>query len=104
MLFRSAVLVIAWQAVVPGRASTSALAVLMGAFLLIGALGVVLHYRSNAEFETELHPTEQGLLFLRKTATGATPLLAPGSMVLLGLVGLIHAYSFSFRGSGTEER
>ena len=78
-----AVLVIAWQAAAPGRTSTSAMAVLMGAFLLIGALGVVLHYRSNAEFERELHPTEQGLLFLRKTATGATPLLAPGSMVLL---------------------
>ena len=42
-----AVLVIAWQAAAPGRTSTSAMAVLMGAFLLIGALGVVLHYRSN---------------------------------------------------------
>jgi hypothetical protein len=99
-----AVIVVAWQAIAPGRAAATALTVLMAAFVLVGALGVVLHYRSNAEFERELHPTEQGLLFLRKTATGATPLLAPGSMVLLGLIGLIQVYSFSSQGSGTEER
>ena len=30
--------------------------------------------------------------FLRKPVAGATPLLAPGSLVLLGLVGVAHAY------------
>jgi len=53
---------------------------------------VALHYKGNVEFEEELHPTEQGMLFFRKTIAGATPVLAPGSMVLLGLVGLAHAY------------
>jgi hypothetical protein len=81
-----------WHAVSPSAASVRALQVLMVVFIGAGVLGVGLHFDGNLEFERELHPTEEGFEFLRKTVAGATPVLAPGSMVLLGLVGLAHSY------------
>ena len=60
----------------------------MACFVASGVLGVGLHYRGNVEFERELYPALAGMELVRKTLTGATPVLAPGSMALLGLVGL----------------
>ena len=81
-----------WHAARPSTSSVRVLQALMWLFIVSGTAGVALHYKGNVEFEEELHPTEQGMLFFRKTIAGATPVLAPGSMVLLGLVGLAHAY------------
>lgn len=36
-----------------------------------------------------------GLELVRETLTGATPVLAPGSMILLGLVGLAAVHGWS---------
>ena len=33
-----------------------------------------------------------GAELIRKVSTGATPVLAPGTMSLLGVIGLLHAY------------
>ena len=82
----------AWHAMAPGPATVRALRSAMGLFIVAGIVGVGLHFRGNVEFELELSPTMGGLELLRKTITGATPVLAPGSMVLLGLIGLAHAY------------
>ena len=84
--------VLAWHVASPSAGSVRTLQALMIAFILAGIVGVGLHYDGNVEFERELHPTERGWEFLRKTVAGATPVLAPGSMVLLGLVGFAHAY------------
>ncbi len=84
--------VLIWHAVAPSAASVRVLQGLMLAFIALGVVGVGLHYDGNVEFERELHPDERGWEFVRKTVAGATPMLAPGSMVLLGLVGLAHAY------------
>jgi hypothetical protein len=84
--------VLVWHASAPGVGSIRTLQALMAAFIALGVLGVGLHYDGNVEFERELHPSERGWTFIRKTVAGATPVLAPGSMVLLGLVGLAHAY------------
>ena len=48
----------------------------------------MLHYQGNTAFELEMYPDMAGLELVQKTLTGATPVLAPGSMALLGLVGL----------------
>jgi hypothetical protein len=87
-----AVPVLIWHAAAPSAASVRVLQGLMLAFIALGMIGVGLHYDGNVEFERELHPDERGWTFIRKTVAGATPVLAPGSMVLLGLVGLAHAY------------
>ena len=88
----AATFVLLWHAVAPGRNSVRVLRLLMGAFIAAGVVGVGLHYDGNAEFERELHPGDSGLTFLAHVAAGATPVLAPGSMVLLGLVGIAHTY------------
>ena len=92
VLLSLAVPILAWHARAPRRRSVRALQVLMAGFIVAGMLGVALHYDGNVDFERELQPDEHGLMFLRKTVAGATPVLAPGAMVLLGLVGLAHAY------------
>jgi len=84
--------VLIWHTVAPSTASVRVLQGLMLAFVALGVIGVGLHYDGNVEFERELHPDERGWTFIRKTVAGATPVFAPGSMVLLGLVGLAHAY------------
>ncbi len=85
-------LVIAWHVRGPSATTVRAMQALMGLFVATGVLGVGLHLNGNVEFERELHPTEGGFQFALKTITGATPVLAPGSMVLLGLVGFAHTY------------
>ena len=77
-----------WLAAAPGPASVRALQVVMALFVLSGAIGVGLHYRGNVQFELEMYPSLSGMELAIKTLTGATPVLAPGSMALLGLVGL----------------
>ncbi len=95
--------VLIWHAVAPSAASVRVLQGLMLAFIALGVIGVGLHYDGNVEFERELHPDERGWEFVRKTIAGATPVLAPGSMVLLGLVGLAHAYHHPRRGLSRTE-
>lgn len=60
--------------------------------VLIGGLGVYLHYDGNTEFELEMDPTARGLGLVWSALHGATPALAPGALVQLGLLGLIATY------------
>lgn len=76
------------------------LQVLMVAFLASGVIGVGLHYQGNEEFELEMYPSLSGLELAAKTFTGATPVLAPGSMSLLGIVGLVFTYRHPLLGGG----
>src|SRR5438874_2117642 len=84
--------ILGWHACAPGRSTVRAVQILMVVFVVTGIVGIGLHYDGNVDFERELQPDEHGWTFLRKTVAGATPVLAPGSMVLLGLVGFAHAY------------
>jgi hypothetical protein len=77
---------------VPRPSTLRVLQALMGAFLVSGVIGVGLHYHGNEEFELEMYPALTGLELVSKTFTGATPVLAPGSMSLLGIVGLVFTY------------
>lgn len=65
---------------------------LMVATMLIGILGVYLHYDGNTEFELEMDPTVRGWGLIWSALHGATPALAPGAMIQLGLLGLIATY------------
>ena len=96
--------VLIWHAASPGLASVRTVQALMMAFIALGVVGVGLHYDGNVEFERELSPGERGWTFVRKTVAGATPVLAPGSMVLLGLVGLAHAYRHPSADGGHSRR
>lgn len=73
----------------PGRRTIVALRATAAAFLLAGALGIYFHLAANFEFEREMDATVSGSELVREMLTGAIPALAPGSMALLGLVGLV---------------
>ena len=88
----AAVPLLLWHATRPGPLTVRLIRLLMCAYIVFGVIGVGLHYDGNVEFERELHPKDAGLAFLRHTIAGATPVLAPGSMVLLGLLGIAHTY------------
>jgi hypothetical protein len=85
-------LVSVWSLFAPRAAALRTLQLLMVIFVLSGVVGVVLHYQGNEAFELEMSPTRGGMSLISKTLTGATPVLAPGSMSLLGLVGLAFTY------------
>ena len=81
----------------PGRTGRRLLRVVMVACVAAGALGVWLHYDGNAEFERERDPAIGGLALFREAVTGATPVLAPGALAQLGLLGLLFASTLPAR-------
>lgn len=56
-----------------------------------GILGAFLHLRANYEFEKEMRPSASAFDVFSESFSGALPALAPGSMVILALIG----YSYS---------
>jgi cation transport ATPase len=64
--------------------------VLMVVLMIAGAVGAVLHYRANMEFQLEMDPSLGGLALMEKVLHAkAPPSLAPGNMALVGLIGLV---------------
>ena len=60
--------------------------------VLAGIAGVVLHAKGNLEWALERDDSLRGWPLVWKILRGATPLLAPGAMAQLGLLGLIFTY------------
>lgn len=96
-LIVSALIVLIWHALERTSLTIRALQVTMIAFVSAGVLGVMLHYRGNVEFELELHPGSMGSRLFLEALMGATPTLAPGTMVQLGLVGLAYTFRHPWR-------
>jgi hypothetical protein len=76
----------------PSGGAVRAFQLTMIAFMASGILGVWLHYQGNVEFELELQPEAGGAALFWEAMKGATPALAPGTMALLGAIGLTYAY------------
>lgn len=72
----------------PGRLSVRILRLLSMSWVPIGILGVYFHLDSNLEFEREMNAAAGGPSLVWEALTGALPALAPGTMILLGLLGL----------------
>ena len=94
-----AVLVLLAHAVAPSPVTVRSIQFVMLAFLVSGVLGIVLHFEGNAEFELERMPSLTGLDLFNAAVMGATPTLAPGTMVQLALVGLLYTYRHPVLGS-----
>ncbi len=71
-------------------------------FVASGALGSLLHYKGNVEFELEMNAASRGFDLFREAMMGATPALAPGAMIQLGLLGL--AYTFRHPALGSRRQ
>jgi hypothetical protein len=85
-------LALAVLAIRPGIASLRGFQLTMWLFIASGVAGVFLHYQGNVAFELELNPDAAGWELFRESLKGATPSLAPGTMTLLGALGLAYAY------------
>lgn len=85
-------LLILWRAIRPSRGSIRTLQVLALVYMAAGLLGWIQHYSGNEEFELEMYPDRAGSELMWESLMGATPVLAPGVMVQLGLLVIAYAY------------
>lgn len=92
VLLGAALVAIGFHLVRPGVASVRALQAIMLLIALSGAVGLLLHYKGNVEFEREMYPGLAGFELFKLAMSGATPALAPGTMVLFGLLGLLYTF------------
>jgi hypothetical protein len=76
----------------PDRPVLRAFQTVMLIFVIVGVVGLYLHYRGNVEFAIERDPSLSGLRLVWKALRGATPALAPGALSQVGLLGLIYSY------------
>ena len=86
------VVALGWFAIVRNKTGLKLFQGIMVCFIISGAVGVLLHFNSNEEFALEVYPGLAGLDLLWKSVKGAAPILAPGIMVQLGVLGLVFAY------------
>lgn len=84
--------VLAWHVKIGSAWSRWSSVAVMTGFVASGMIGLILHYRGNVEFELEMVPALKGADLFQKSMTGATPVLAPGAMIILGLLGLLYAF------------
>jgi hypothetical protein len=94
VLIVAAVAAIAWQAMRNDAASLRGLEIIMVLFVLAGFAGVAAHFRGSAEFQLDLNPSMSAWGLVDKVMRAkAPPLLAPGMMLQMGLLGLAYVYS-----------
>ncbi|HEY7498701.1 MAG TPA: hypothetical protein VH740_09315 [Vicinamibacterales bacterium] len=90
VLLAAAVLEVVWLAWTGSRTAVAVLRVTMALSIVAGALGFVLHYQSNLEFQKEVDPSLTGWpLVMIVMRAKAPPALAPAAMIQLGLLGLL---------------
>ena len=92
VLVGMALLLLGWHGVSRSAASLRGLQLMMAVFLASGVLGVALHFQGNVKYERDSSPALSGRELYRRAVMGATPMLAPGTMIQLGLVGLVFAF------------
>lgn len=81
-----------WMAFRPRPGALRAFNLLLATYLIAGAVGTWFHYAGNVEWELERTPEIAGFELFRAAMEGATPALAPGTMIQLGLIGLLFAW------------
>src|SRR5262245_5796514 len=95
-LIALSIVVLIWHLMKDDLASRRTLVAVMALFLLAGFAGFVAHFLGSAEFQLELDPEMDKWELLEKILRAkAPPLLAPGMMLQLGLLGLAYVYSDS---------
>jgi hypothetical protein len=86
-------------------ASVRAFQITMILFVLSGVIGILLHYQGKVEFKLETNPALAGLELFWEAIKGAAvpPVLAPGMMIQLGLLGLAYTYRHPALIAATEK-
>ena len=92
VLLGTSILSILLSVVRPSFATIRLLQSVMALVAVSGPWGLYFHYTGNVEFEREMYPSLEGLGLVWEAIRGATPALAPGMMILLGLLGLAYCF------------
>ena len=101
VLIGLAFVTLAWNTLQDSAASRRTLVIVMILFVLAGFAGAAAHFIGSAEFQLELDPSMSTWdLVVKVMRAKAPPVLAPGMMMQLGLLGLAYVLS-DFRRSGT---
>jgi len=96
ILIVAAIAVLTWEFRRHDLASRRAVQIVMALFVLAGFVGFVAHFYGSAEYQLELNPDMSNWELLEKVLRAkAPPLLAPGMMLQLGLLGLAYVFSDS---------
>jgi len=93
LLIGASFLSLGWYAVAKNAASIRALQVVMLLFLASGGAGAIQHFLGNVAYERESNPSLAGVELYKSALMGSSPSLAPGTMIQLGVIGLL----FTFR-------
>lgn len=74
-------------------------------FVISGVVGCWFHYQAKREFKLETNPSLAGWELVREAIFTGTmpPVLAPGMMIQLGLIGLAYGYCRPSSSPGTIE-
>jgi len=96
ILIVAAIAVLVWEFRRHDPASRRAVQIVMALFVLAGFIGFVAHFYGSAEYQLELNPDMSNMELIEKVLRAkAPPLLAPGMMLQLGLLGLAYVFSDS---------
>lgn len=64
--------------------------IIMALCVISGIVGCWFHLEANFEFENEMYPTLGGWSLFKESLSGAIPALAPGSMIVIGMIGYLY--------------
>ena len=92
LLLGAMLLALTWHRFSSSHRSVQAVRLLSIVTVISAAVGIYFHYQANVEWEIETTPDLRGVALFREVITGALPLLAPGTMLQLGLLGLVWTY------------
>ena len=96
VLIALAMLTLVWHAIRGSSHSLSAILIVMILFVAAGFAGFLAHFQGAAEFQLDLDSSISTWNLLMKVLHAkAPPLLAPGMMIQLGLLGLSYVLSDS---------
>jgi hypothetical protein len=83
-----------WQGINLSELNTRLIRWLMIGFIGAGLAGIYFHFQGGAEFRLESNPSLRGWpLFWAAVRAKTPPLLAPGAMIQLGLLGWLYTYN-----------
>ena len=99
-LLSAGMLIAVVHALRPTGVTVRALQVVMASILVAGFAGIGFHFNGAAEFQLEIDPSQPWWDVTKKVARAQSPpVLAPGAMLQLGLIGLVYTYRHPLSGN-----
>jgi hypothetical protein len=92
VLTSAGLLATGWHVIARNTPSIIVFRFLMYLFLVFGIDGLLVHYNFAAHAALKSHPALGGLPLLYAALSGDIPLLAPGLLIQVGLLGLLYTF------------